>query len=221
MTDERYQLVIGTKMWSSWSLRPWLLMRVFGLAFDEIAIALRASTTAAAISRSSPSGKIPALVEGDLTVWDSLAIIEYLADTHPQLPIWPGDRKARAIARAVSAEMHSGFVALRQNCPMDFCARGLTPPDPTAITADVARVVAIWRHCRTTYGGTGPFLFSQFSAADAMFAPVVSRFVTYGCDLSGIDEDATAARYLATMMALPAMAEWAQGAQTEAAALPG
>lgn len=221
MTKGAYKLVIGNKMWSSWSLRPWLLMRHFGLPFTEVAVPLRTPGTTAAIKAHSPSGKIPALIDDGFTVWDTLAIIEYLADSHPELAIWPPGAKARAIARAISAEMHSGFMPLRQNCPMDIHARGLAPADPNAIAADVTRIVEIWRTCRTTYGGNGPFLFSDFTAADAMFAPVVSRFQTYDCALSARGDDGTAASYMATIAALPAMAEWAHAAISQPATRNG
>jgi glutathione S-transferase len=213
MSQTSYRLVIGNKAWSSWSMRPWLVLTHAGLAFDEIHVPLRTSGTADAIAAHSPSGKVPALIDGDLVIWDSLAIIEYLADAHPGLGIWPQDRRARAIARAVSAEMHSGFQALRQNCPMDITARGLQPADAAAIQGDCARIVAIWRDCRARFGGAGPFLFSQFSAADAMFAPVVSRFVTYGIDPAAHGCDGVCARYMAAVSGHPAYAKWAHDAQ--------
>jgi glutathione S-transferase len=208
MSKPDYQLVIGTKTWSSWSLRPWLLMRQFNLPFDEVMVTLRTPETASALLAHSPSGKVPALIDGTLTVWDSLAIVEYLADAHPEVAIWPRDRVTRALARCVSAEMHSGFQALRQNCPMDFNARGLKPTDPAAIAADVARIQTIWTRCLAQSGG--PFLLGAFSAADAMYAPVVSRFVSYGIALP-----APLAAYAPTIMALPAMAEWSRASAEE------
>jgi len=218
MANADYTLVIGTKSWSSWSLRPWLLMRQFGLPFQEIVIPLRTPQSAAAIQRYSPSGKIPALVAGNVTVWDSLSITEYLADAHAELAIWPREAHARAIARSISAEMHGGFQALRQNCPMDINATGLAPADPSAISADVARIVAIWHDCRARFGGTGPFLFGAFSAADAMYAPVVSRFHSYGIDLKGAsDTDGVAARYGEAIWQLPALDEWRAAARAEPA----
>jgi glutathione S-transferase len=215
MAPASYKLVIGNKMWSSWSLRPWLLMRQFGIAFEEAHIRLRSPGTAEQIKTYSPSGKVPALIAAELTVWDTLAIFEFLADAHPELPIWPKDVNARAIARSVSAEMHSGFVPLRQNCPMDFTARGLKPADEAAIAGDVARIVEIWRMCRKTYGAGGPFLFGAFSAADAMYAPVVSRFVSYDLDLTKSGDDGAAAAYIATLMALPGMIAWGKAATWE------
>ena len=218
MPAARYRLVIGNKMWSSWSLRPWLLMRQFGIAFEEINIALRTPDTADSIKAYSPSGKVPALIVGNLTVWDTLAIAEYLADAHPEYAIWPRSAHARAIARSVSAEMHSGFVPLRSNCAMDFNARGLTPLNAEAIAADVARIVEIWDMCRTTYGSGGPFLFGEFSAADALFAPVASRFTSYGLNLTAYGDDGQAAAYAEALMSLPAMVEWGQDAAAEQAA---
>lgn len=217
MPTSRYKLITGTKMWSTWSLRPWLLMRHFGIAFDEIPVPLRSLQTALAIKEYSPSGKVPALANGGLTVWDSLAIIEYLADLHPELPVWPKTAEARAVARCVSAEMHSGFMPLRQNCPMDFTARGLEPADRMAIVPDVTRIVSIWKDCRARFGAGGPFLFGGFSAADAMYAPVASRFTTYGLDLADYDDDGTAAAYTAHIMALPEMVAWGVAATAEAA----
>ena len=219
MAPASYKLVIGNKMWSSWSLRPWLLMRQFGIAFEEVHIRLRSPDTAEQINAYSPSGKVPALIANGLTVWDTLAITEFLADAHADLPIWPKDANARAIARSVSAEMHSGFVPLRQNCAMNFMARGLKPLDEAAIAGDVARIVAIWRMCRTAYGGNGPFLFSEFSAADAMYAPVVSRFVSYDLDLAQYGDDGVAAAYIATMMKLPGMVAWGKAAAWEGMSL--
>ena len=205
MAGDRYRLVMGDKAWSTWSLRPWLLMRHFRIPFDEINIGLRLPGTVAAIAEWSPSGKIPVLIDGASTVWDSLAIAEYLADAHPGHAIWPAERTQRALARCVSAEMHAGFQPLRQNCPMDFNARSLVPAEPLAIKADVARITGLWTDCLQRSGG--PFLFGAFCAADAMYAPVASRFTTYDLAAPG-----TVSRYGETMMALPAMAEWAQGA---------
>jgi glutathione S-transferase len=184
-----------------------------GIAFREVEIALRLPQTAADIAQHSPSGKIPVLIMDGLTIWDSLAIFEMLAERHPTLGIWPRDGRARAMARCVCAEMHAGFQSLRQNCPMDFNARGLTPVDGNLIGADVVRMLAIWRDCRRAFGADGPFLFSHFSAADAMFAPVVSRFASYGIDLAAHEDDGVAAAYRDAILALPAMKEWGLAAQ--------
>ena len=215
MTAQSTRLVIGNKAWSSWSLRPWLVMKRFQLPFEEVGVRLRQPDSKANILAHSPAGKVPALLVGDLLVWDSLAIIEFLADRHPDKGIWPRDPQARAIARAVSAEMHSGFQALREHCPMDILSR--TPKDelPDAAVLNIRRVVELWRDCRSRFGGQGPFLFSEFSAADAMFAPVASRFRTYIPDLARFGDDGTAAAFIEAIFAMPEMAEWADGARKE------
>jgi glutathione S-transferase len=210
-----YELVIGNKNGSSWSLRPWLVMKAFGIPFSETLIRLRRPETAAEILRHSPSGWVPVLKSDGLLIWDSLAIIEFLAEQHPNNRLWPADMAARATARCVSAEMHSGFQALRNECPMDF-TNVLGFPDVSAKTlADIGRIVAIWTECRRRFGGGGEFLFGGFSAADAMFAPVASRFHTYQVDLSRFGDDGTAARYRDTMMSMPEMLAWAEGAKAE------
>lgn len=218
-----YRLVIGNKNTSSWSLRPWLAMRHAGIAFEEINVNLRAADKKAQILRHSPSGKVPALIvddpaAGGFAVWDTLAILEYLAETHAQARLWPDQARARAHARAVSAEMHSGFQQLREHCPMDLLAR--TPQAQLAepVAADVRRIVAIWRECRGRFGAGGLYLFGAFSAADAMYAPVASRLRTYIPDLAAYGDDGTAAAYVATLFAHPAMQAWEAGAQAELAA---
>jgi glutathione S-transferase len=218
-----YRLVIGNKNTSSWSMRPWLAMRQAGIALEEVNVNLRAPDKKAQILRHSPSGKVPALVvddpaAGGFLVWDTLAILEYLAETHPRARLWPEQAGARAHARAVSAEMHSGFQQLREHCPMDLLAR--TPRDELAepVAADVRRVVAIWRGCRGWFGAGGPYLFGAFTAADAMYAPVASRFRTYISNLGAYGDDGTAAAYIAAIFALPAMQAWEAGAKAELAA---
>jgi glutathione S-transferase len=216
MTAAPYRLVIGNKAWSSWSLRPWLVMKRFGLPFEEINIRLRQPDTREQIVAHSPAGKVPALLVGDLVVWDSLAIIDVLAERHPELPIWPvGDKDARAIARSISAEMHAGFQALRETCPMDLFARTPLSPVSEGVARNIGRIVALWCNARSRFGGTGPFLFSEFSAADAMYAPVASRLKTYAPDLTGFGDDGTAQAYVDTLFAMPEMEEWAQGARKE------
>jgi glutathione S-transferase len=216
--DVSYQLVIGNKNISSWSLRPWLAMRQAGLTFSEINIKLRQPDTPANILRHSPSGKIPALLTQGQVIWDSLAILEFLAEAHPAAGLWPADAKARARARSVAAEMHSGFAPLRDHCPMELLARlpMTTLPDPVA--DNVRRIVALWADCRRTYGTGGPFLFGAFTAADAMYAPVATRFRTYLPDLARWGDDGTAQAYVDAIFALPAMAEWEAGARRETAA---
>src|SRR5690606_3741703 len=169
-------LVIGSKNLSSWSLRAWLVLKMFNLPFKERLVPIATKGPNEALRALSPSGLVPVMVEGKLTVWDSLAIIEHVADLFPDLGVWPTDRTARAIARSVSAEMHSGFRALRQEWPMNFTARGLNRPPSADAQRDIARIDQIWRDCRAEFGHGGPFLFGAFCAADAMFAPVASRY---------------------------------------------
>ena len=203
-------LVIGNKNYSSWSLRPWLAMRQAGIAFDEVHIPLWQPESAAALAKWSPSGKVPALHDGDLRVWDSLAICEYLHERFPEQGLWPADAAARAVARSVSAEMHAGFDALRQNMVMNIRARypgkGRTPE----CLADIERIVAIWTDCRARFGSGGDLLFGRFGIADAMFAPVVLRFQTYGVALEGAARD-----YAEAILAVPALQAWVADAMAE------
>jgi glutathione S-transferase len=215
-----YALVIGNKCWSSWSLRPWLAMRHAGLPFREINVRLREPQSKAQILHHSPSGKVPALLADGLVIWDSLAVLEYLAEAHPDARLWPADREARAVARSAAAEMHSGFAALRDHCPMDLLARAPMAALPEAVAADVRRVIALWGDCRRRFGASGQLLFGGFTAADAMYAPVVYRFRTYLPDLVPWGDDGTAQAYVDALLALPAMAEWEEGARREAAATP-
>jgi glutathione S-transferase len=210
--DETLSLVIGDKAWSSWSLRPWLAMKASKIAFQEEQIQLRQPDTAAEIARHSPSGRVPVLKHGAVTVWDSLAICEYLAELAPEAQLWPRDMGARAAARAVCAEMHAGFHALRKEFPMDFHARmdGCAPSEQAR--ADIGRVISIWRELRRKYRAAGPFLFGAFTIADAMFAPVATRFRTYCLDLAAYGDDGSAANYAQTILAMPSMAEWGEGA---------
>lgn len=220
MTTTGYQLVIGNKAWSSWSLRPWLVLKRFGLPFEEIGVKLRQPDSKAQILAHSPAGKVPALIAGNFLVWDSLAIIEFLADRHPNLAIWPQNLEARAIARCASAEMHSGFQALRENCPMDILASKPVESLPETAELNVRRVITLWIDCRKRYGTKGDFLFSHFSAADAMYAPVASRFKTYLPDLAKYGDDGTAKRYIEAIFALPEMSEWTASAAREMEASP-
>ncbi len=203
-------LVIGNKAYSSWSLRPWLLMKQAAIDFAEIRVSLYEATAKQNLLRHSPTGKVPVLRDGDLTIWDSLAICEYLAEKYPRKELWPADIATRAHARAVSAEMHSGFGALRSQMPMNV-RRELPGRARTAdADADIARIEAIWTGCRTRFGAPGPFLFGTFSIADAMYAPVVTRFRTYGVGLGG-----AAAQYANAIYALPSMQEWIVAAHAE------
>jgi glutathione S-transferase len=216
MAAEKYTLVIGDKNYSSWSLRPWLAMKQFGIPFIEERIRLRQPDSKAAILQHAPSGKVPALKSNGLVVCDSLAILEYLADRHPELGLWPKDEKARALARSVSAEMHSGFATVRGEMPMDLLATYPTQPVGAELRAEIARIAEIWRELRALYGrNAGAFLFGDFCNADAMFAPVATRFRTYQVDLSDFGDDGTAQAYAGAVLALPAMAEWTEGARAE------
>lgn len=218
MAGDGYRLVIGNKYTSSWSLRPWLAMKEAGIPFTEVRINLRAPDKTEQILAHSPAGKVPVLWAGDLMIWDSLAILEYLAEQHPDKGLWPSDPDARAIARAASAEMHSGFVPLREHCPMKFLATERQAEQGEAVEANIRRIVALWMECRQRFGADGPFLFSRFSIADAMYAPVASRFRTYVADLGAFGDDGTAAAYIEALFALSAMKVWGEGARQELAA---
>jgi glutathione S-transferase len=216
MQAANYTLVIGDKTLSSWSLRPWLALKQSAIPFAEECVRLRQPESNDAILRHSPSGKVPALKAGDEIIWDSLAILEYLAERHPEARLWPERGAARAAARSISAEMHAGFVTLRNEMPMDLLGRLPSPPVGEALAADIRRIVAIWTDMRTRFGESGPFLFGTFSNADAMYAPVATRFRTYGVELDRFGDDGTAAAYAAAVLSLPAMAAWTEGAVTEA-----
>jgi glutathione S-transferase len=198
------KLAIGNKNYSSWSMRPWLAMRATDIAFEEIFIPLY--TGAADKQRLldiTRSGKVPALIDGDVTIWDSLAIIEYVAELLPEKRLWPTDKVGRAQARSISAEMHSSFVALRTECGMNL-HRPIGAVELSAdAQANVARIQEIWTDCRERYGKSGPFLFGAFGAADAMFAPVIHRFRTYAIPVTSLVRE-----YMDTMMALPVFQEW-------------
>ena len=200
------KLVIGTRNASSWSLRAWLLLKQLELPFAEVVIPLRQPDTALHIRRYSPSGKVPVLLADGLCIWDTLAIAEFMAERYPSL--WPEVGAARALARSVVCEMHSGFSALRSFMPMDFTAR-FGPPGKllAAVEGDVERIQAIWATCRRSAGGPGPYLFGTFTIADAMFAPVCSRFATHAVPL-----DAASRAYVELMMGLPAMVAWGRAA---------
>ena len=206
------KLAIGNKNYSSWSMRPWLALRANDIPFEETFIPLYTDNPADKnrILAFSRAGKVPVLVDGDVTVWDSLAIIEYIAERFPEKKLWPDDRAARAHARAVCAEMHSGFMALRNECGMNL-HRKIGPVNLSAdALANVARVQEIWRECRERYGAAGPFLFGGFGAADAMFAPVVHRFRTYAIEVTPLTK-----AYMDTMMALPAFQQWTRDGLAE------
>jgi glutathione S-transferase len=203
-------LVIGNKNYSSWSMRAWLLMRQYRIEFEEIQIPLRQPDSLERKFAYSPAGKVPILIDGDMRIWDSLAIVEHLAEKFPDKRLWPPDDDARALARSVSAEMHSGFVNLRSHMPLNCRARrpgaGLGP----GVQEDIDRIREIWRECRRRYGVAGEFLFSEFTAADAMFAPVASRFQTYGVELDRVE-----AEYAQAILAMPTVKSWIEGAHKE------
>jgi glutathione S-transferase len=210
-----YTLVIGNKNYSSWSLRAWLLMRQAGLPFREVRIALYTQESKAEIGKHSPSGKVPVLLDGALAVWDSLAICEYLAERHPDLELWPARVSDRALARSVSAEMHSGFRALRSEMSMN-CRRLLPGLGRTVeVAADIDRIQRIWAECRTAHAAEGPFLFGRFTIADAMYAPVVLRFRTYAVGLNPLPRE-----YADAVLALPALQSWLADAAAETEVIP-
>ncbi|MEL7543376.1 MAG: glutathione S-transferase family protein [Pseudomonadota bacterium] len=219
MADHR--LVIGNFNTSSWSLRAWLLMTHFGLPFEEVFVRLTTPDgdyvegRREAILAVSESGFVPALKVGDATVWDTLAIAETLADLHPELSLWPNDLMVRAHARAVSAEMHSGFSALRGHHPMDLVRTHHVEELRDDVAGDVRRIAAIWSDCRACHASDGPFLFGAFSIADAMYAPVVSRFRTYGIAPESFGGTAAASAYMDAIWALPAMQAFAVRAEDE------
>ena len=203
-------IILGNKNYSSWSLRAWLALEATGAAFDEIVIPLWLDGAKQRVLAHSPSGKVPALRHGDVVVWESLAICEYLAETFPESGLWPTDAIARAAARSASHEMHAGFMALRRAMPMNCRAAkpGLGMND--GVAADIERVTAIWRDCRARFGAGGALLFGGFTIADAMFAPIASRFRTYAVTL-----DAVAQAYVEAVHVLPAMRRWLAAAEAE------
>jgi glutathione S-transferase len=208
-------LVIGNKNYSSWSLRAWIAMKVAGIPFAEEVISLDATDFHERVRKISGTGKVPALVDGGTHVWESLAILEYLAEKYPQAGLWPADARARAHARSIAAEMHAGFTPLRRHYPMNVW-RPIKRREPVAEVVDhVRRIDTMWTDCRTRFGEGGPFLFGTFGAADAMYAPIVSRFHTYEVDVSPV-----ARAYMAAVMALPAWAEWYAAALQEPWVLP-
>lgn len=205
-------LVIGNKNYSSWSLRPWLLLKHLGLPFTEVRVDLTAADVKQQIRQYSPAGRVPVLIDGGIQVWESLAICEYLAERAPAGAVWPQAAAARALARAIASEMHSGFAALRTELPMDCRAQETEVTVSAAAESDIARVVEIWTGCRRQHETAGPWLFGRFGAADAMFAPVALRFASYGIALPE-----PAATYMATVLADPAVRAWIAAGQAETA----
>ncbi len=208
-------LVIGDKHLSSWSLRPWLLLRHLGLPFREVSLRLDTPEFGPTVRQYSAAGRVPVLIDGDVHVWDSLAIIEYVHERSGSRA-WPADTQRRAHARSISAEMHSGFAALRERWPMKAAGTKLDVPLPPAGQKDVARIDEIWQDCRRRHGASGPWLFGDYSAADAMYAPVVLRFSTYGAKLSDVS-----AAYAAQVLGDATLGEWLAGARDELAERSG
>jgi glutathione S-transferase len=196
-------LMIGNKNYSSWSLRPWMALTVAGIPFDEVLIPFDTDEFRSKVGAVSGTGKVPVLIDGDIKVWESLAILEYLAEKFPDATLWPKDVAARAYARVVCNEMHAGFQAVRNHLPVNFARRVIKRDLPPPVVANVRRIEALWADCRARFGQSGPFLFGTFGNADAMYAPVVSRFHTYAVDVGP-----EACAYMAAMMALPAWQQW-------------
>jgi len=209
------RLIIGNKNYSSWSLRPWIAMKTAGIAFEETVISLEASDFKAHIIALSGAGKVPVLLDGDVRVWESLAILEYLAEKFPDAGLWPAQEHARAHARAVAAEMHAGFLPLRRDLPMNVRRPVKPRPLDDGAGADVARIETIWKECRAQFGAGGPFLYGRFGAADAMYAPVVWRFHTYA-----VEVNAATRAYMDAVLALPASREWYEAGRREPWVLP-
>lgn len=207
---DRMKLIIGNRIYSSWSLRGWLLARQSGIPIDTEVVPLRQPDTSDRIRAHAPAGKVPALIDGGLLVWDSLAIAEYLAERAPQAGIWPADPAARAMARAASAEMHAGFAALRQAWPMNLKRTGPALAPDAGVQGDIDRIATLWRDCRSRHDAGGDFLFGAWSATDAFYAPVVSRFRSYEAPL-----DRTCAAYCEAVWSHPFMAEWRADAERE------
>jgi len=203
-------LVIGNKNYSSWSLRPWLALKHAGIPFAEVRIPLRMPQTRERILEYSPSSKVPLLVDGRIKVWESLAILEYLAEKFPKGCAWPDDPQARAFARSAAAEMHAGFAALRAELPMNCRARRSGVAPSPAAREDIERVLALWRSAREAFGRSGPWLCGAFGPVDAMFAPVALRFLTYGVAAPGAAGD-----FVAAVRQDPAIREWIEAAAKE------
>jgi glutathione S-transferase len=204
------KLIIGNKNYSSWSLRPWIAMKVAGIPFEEQVIPLYQPGSREQILKYSPAGKVPVLIDGDQHVWESLAILEYLAEKFPKAGIWPADARARCHARTVATEMHAGFQALRKHCPMNLWLPVKKRPQPDEVLNDVRRIDELWSDCRARFGQSGAFLFGDFCAADAMYAPVVSRIQTFDLNVGQVSRG-----YVDTILTLPSFVEWRAAALQE------
>ncbi len=205
-----FTIIIGNKNYSTWSLRPWLALKQVGVDFDEKLVVLRQDDTLENLQKVSPTALVPVLKTPDGDIWDSLAICEYLAETFPDARLWPEHARARAHARAVCAEMHSGFATLRSLMPMDLRTSLPTPEMTGELGAQVARIDQIWQDCRQQFGQDGPYLYGHFTIADCMYAPVVGRLSGYGVDVSDVSQS-----YIMAMLDNPAMAEWVAAARVE------
>jgi glutathione S-transferase len=205
-------LVIGNKNYSSWSLRPYMMLAVAGIPFDEKLIRFGEPDFSIAVRKISAAARVPVLLHNGNTVWDSLAIMEYLAETYPKKLVWPKNKRARALARSASAEMHSSFVAIRNACPMNLRRPVKLPPGGVseAVQKDVARIESLWAQCRKSFGKGGPFLFGAFTAADAMFTPVVARLKTFA-----IPVKPETRRYMEAVMKTAAFQSWKTAALKE------
>ncbi len=206
----RLTLTIANRNYSSWSLRAWLVLKATGAPFDEVMVVLGRPETKTEISKHSPTGLVPVLQDGDLVIWDSLAIAEYLAESFPEAGLWPADPRVRAIARSVVAEMHSGYTAVRGNMPMNIRASYPGAGRAPGVEQDIERITSVWESCRRDFGAGGDLLFGGFSIADAFFAPVICRFRTYGVEVGGI-----AGEYMDAVWSLPAMRDWVAKAVAE------
>lgn len=204
------KLIIANKNYSSWSLRPWLLMKQCGIEFEEELLPLDTDEFRKRTAAFSANGCVPVLLQGERIIWDTLAIVEYLAELFPEKHLWPEDTEARAFARSIAAEMHAGFTALRGEMPMNIRGDHQDFSCSNAATANIDRIFEIWQTCRDRFGAGGNMLFGDFSAADAFYAPVIWRFRTYGITAPG-----TLANYMEAMIALPAMQEWKAAGETE------
>lgn len=210
-------LIIGNKNYSSWSLRPWLALKQFDLPFNEVRIPLYTPESTAQIREhcAIANGKVPILIHDDRTIWDSMAIFEHLSEMYPERSWWTGNRTGRAIARSICAEMHSGFLPLRNQLPMNCRSHFPNYEISSEVQQDIDRIITIWKHCRETYGSGGAFLFGRFTIADAVYAPVVLRFRTYDIQLDPICQ-----AYSEAILALPAMQEWLDDAIAESETIP-
>jgi len=208
-------LIIGNKNYSSWSLRPWVFLKVHGIAFNEVRIPLYRKDSKSKILSYSPAGKVPVLLDGDIKVWDSLAILEYFAERFPETQGWPEDAADRALARSLAAEMHTGFSALRSHCGMNCRRTPATKPLPDAVYADIERIGQIWQECRSLHSNKGPWLFGRFTIVDAMFAPVALRFYSYQ-----LATNPEAQAYINTVLEHPAIKAWIDAGKLETEIIP-